>query len=128
MDALQRGIAIGVLGASGALLRYAVVEGWARAGVGPSWLATLIVNVSGCFLLGLVDRFALTGLIGPSTRLVIVVGFLGALTTFSSYARELVHLGTERDFVGLALEVVAQNVLGVLAVLAGMAVGAVLRP
>jgi len=124
MDAVQRVIAIGVLGALGALLRYALGDIVARAGYGPSWLPTLVINVLGCFLIGLVDRLALSGFIGPAARLAIVVGFLGAFTTFSTYAREVVTLGAARDFVGMALQFTAQNVLGVLAVLAGMATAA----
>ena len=128
MDGLKRALAIGALGALGALLRYALGEAVGRVVTGPSWLPTLVVNVVGCYLLGVVDRFALVGVLPPSLRLVIVVGFLGAFTTFSTYAREMVALGAARDYGGLVLQVLAQNLLGVLAVLAGMATVSVLKP
>jgi len=127
VNGMERALAIGALGAIGALCRYGLSEAWGRTGVGPAWLSTLIVNVLGCFLLGLVDRLALSGLLAPGQRLIIVVGFLGAFTTFSTYAREIVALGSARDLNGLLLQFLAQNLLGVLAVLAGMAVGAVFR-
>ena len=52
---------------------------------------TLIVNLTGCFLIGicfaLVDK---TNWLSPSTRLFLMTGFLGALTTFSTYAMETI--------------------------------------
>ena len=61
----------------------------ARAwGVNFPW-GTLIVNMAGCFLIGLI--FALADsvrLLTPSVRLFLVTGFLGALTTFSSFSLE----------------------------------------
>jgi fluoride exporter len=128
VDALKRALAIGALGALGALLRYALGEAVGRVAIGPAWLPTLVVNVLGCYLLGVVDRLALVGALTPSLRLVVVVGFLGAFTTFSTYAREMVALGAARDYGGLVLQVLAQNLLGVLAVLAGMATVTVLKP
>lgn len=55
---------------------------------------TLIVNVSGCFLVGLlfilsVDRF---GHIGPQFRSLLLIGFLGGYTTFSTFSLETVNL------------------------------------
>lgn len=128
MDALQRTLAIGALGALGALARYGLGEATLRTLPGPPWCSTLIVNVLGCFLLGVVDRLALLGHLTPSQRLVIVVGFLGAMTTFSTYALEIVTLASARDFAGLAFQLLAQNLLGVLAVLAGMALAAGAKP
>jgi CrcB protein len=112
---------IGALGALGALLRYGLGDIVGRVVSDPPWLSTLVVNVLGCFALGVVDRLALTGILSPGARLVLAVGFLGAFTTFSTYALEIVSLGTARAWAGLALHFVAQNLLGVLAVLAGMA-------
>jgi CrcB protein len=128
VNGLERCLAIGALGALGALFRYALSEAVLRVVSGPAWVSTLVVNVLGCYLLGVVDRLALAGMLSPALRVVIVVGFLGAFTTFSTYARELVALGAQRDFVGLLLQVLAQNLLGCLAVLAGMASVAVFKP
>ena len=47
---------------------------------------TLLVNVVGCFLIALVMEFALrSASISPTTRLVLVTGFMGGLTTYSSF-------------------------------------------
>lgn len=128
VNTLERVLAIGALGAAGALLRYALSDAVGRVVQGPAWLSTLVVNVLGCYLLGVVDRLALAGTVSPGLRLLIAVGFVGSFTTFSTYVREMVALGSEREFASLLFQVLAQNLLGVLAVLAGMATVAAFRP
>jgi fluoride exporter len=76
-------------GSLGAVSRYLVGLMAAKAwGVNFPW-GTLIVNMAGCFLIGLI--FALADsvrLLTPSVRLFLITGFLGALTTFSSFSLE----------------------------------------
>jgi fluoride exporter len=76
-------------GSLGAVSRYLIGLMAARAwGVNFPW-GTLIVNMAGCFLIGLI--FALADsvrLLTPSVRLFLITGFLGALTTFSSFSLE----------------------------------------
>ncbi len=57
-------------------------------------LGTLIVNVSGCFLMGVVIPlgFARTFTLHPDLRLLLTTGFLGSYTTFSSYELEVEEL------------------------------------
>src|SRR3712207_1423106 len=76
-------------GGAGAVARYAAASAiQARAG-GRFPLGTVIVNITGCFLIGvlmtlLTDRYNLD----PNLRLLLVVGFLGGYTTFSSFEWE----------------------------------------
>jgi CrcB protein len=68
---------------------------------------TLTANLLGCFLIGLI--FALADrvrLLSPDIRLLLITGYLGALTTFSSFALETVNAGRA----GLALQPLA-NIL-----------------
>jgi CrcB protein len=81
-------------GALGAVSRYLVgllaVRLW---GTYFAW-GTLVVNLVGCFLIGLL--FALSDrarLLTPDVRLFLITGYLGALTTFSSFALETVNAG-----------------------------------
>ena len=80
-------------GAIGSGLRYLISVVAAR------WLGadfpygTLIVNVGGSFLIGLIQEIATTTLIIPeSTRLFLTVGIMGGLTTYSSFSYETVRL------------------------------------
>ncbi|MCP4693191.1 MAG: fluoride efflux transporter CrcB [Desulfobacterales bacterium] len=107
-------------GGLGALCRYSVALAAAKV-VGARFpLGTLLVNLAGCFLIGaafaVADR---TQWLGPSARLFFMTGFLGALTTFSTFALETVTSTRASTLTGV-LNFLANNVGGVLLVLAGM--------
>ncbi len=84
---------IGLAGAIGTLVRYGVGL-WAARALGTGFpYATLIVNVGGCFFITLVAHTALvTTLISPTMRLTLMTGFLGGLTTYSSFDFESTNL------------------------------------
>ena len=79
-------------GSMGAAARYGVTLAAAKlVGTGFPW-GTLAVNWGGCLLIGLASGLAgHSPLMGPPERLFFVTGFLGALTTFSTYAVETVN-------------------------------------
>jgi len=114
---------IGVAGAAGALSRYGlglVVKGLA----GPGFPAgTLLINVTGSLLIGLVaglgsDR----GPIPPAWRVPVATGFIGAYTTFSTWTVDSVQL-LESGRGGAALtNVVVSVVAGAVAVWVGLLV------
>lgn len=83
-------------------------------------LATLVVNVTGCLLIGLLAGLAESAnTLSPAARLFLLTGFLGGYTTFSAFAYETYALGREQAFASAALNIGAQVALGLLAVLAG---------
>jgi fluoride exporter len=84
---------IGLAGAIGTLARYGVGL-WAAKALGAGFpYGTLIVNVAGCFLITLVAHIALvTTLISPTMRLTLMTGFMGGLTTYSSFDFETTNL------------------------------------
>jgi fluoride exporter len=116
-------IAVAVAGAAGALCRYllqAVIDPRAS---GFPW-ATLTVNLSGAFLLGLLFTvMAERSTVSPVLRVAITVGFLGAYTTFSTLAFETVQLLDGRDYWAAVANMAGSAVLGVVAVMGGVAVG-----
>jgi fluoride exporter len=99
---------VAVAGAAGALCRYSIVV---AVGVRPFPAATLVINVLGSFLLGLVLPLGIFGRLSPPATAAIAVGFLGAFTTYSTFSWELFDLGrTDRLPVAaayLAVSVVA---------------------
>ena len=82
--------AIALGGATGCVVRYlvsiAIVE---RVGTSFPW-GTLTVNIAGCLLIGMVARLVnLQPVIAEPWRLALAVGFLGGLTTFSTFGLEV---------------------------------------
>jgi CrcB protein len=108
-------------GAVGALCRYGISVASVRLfGPGFFW-GTFIANMIGCFLIGalfsLTDRWAA---LSPSVRLLLMTGFLGALTTFSTFALETVAAVKTGNLTAAFANVMANNAAGLLLVLSGM--------
>ena len=112
-------------GSIGALSRYGVSLLAAQLfGTKFPW-GTLIVNLSGCFLIGLSFALAERGLsiMNPSMRLFFVTGYLGALTTFSTFGLETVNAMRAGTHLAAMANILSNNVIGGALVFLGMMVG-----
>lgn len=90
----------------------------------PFPLGTMIINVSGCFLIGLLLVFITThGRISDYYRLLLVTGFLGAYTTFSTFSYDSLTLFREGAYVMMLANLFGSLVLGMAAVSAGYLCG-----
>jgi fluoride exporter len=108
-------------GAVGAVARYGVTLLIARTGRPFPW-AVLIVNVVGSFVGGVVIGLVETAAIGADLRLIVLSGFAGGLTTFSTFSVETVQLTLSGKWRSALLSVGLNLVLGVAAVVVGFAV------
>ena len=118
---------IGAGGFFGAIARY-IVDGWviARTGASFPW-GTLVVNLSGSFMLGLLFTLAVErGILPAEIRGPVFIGFIGAYTTFSTLALESWRLVEEGNYALGAANLAGSMVLGIIAVVAGLALGRVL--
>jgi CrcB protein len=96
-------LSVALGGALGAMLRYGL-SGWVQLATG--WVlpvGTLAVNILGSFLIGALlqistDRF----LVAPETRLLLVTGFCGGLTTFSTFSYETLVLLEDQQWTAAA--------------------------
>ena len=115
---------IGLGGFAGAVARY-LVDGAVtdRSGGAFPW-GTLVINITGSFVLGLLAALTIERAILPADiRGPVMIGFLGAYTTFSTWMLESWRL-IESGSYGLALANLGGSVaLGLLAVFAGLVVG-----
>ena len=117
-------LAIALGGSAGALARFWVANG-IYAWLGRAFpYGTLFVNVSGSFLMGfltalLMQRFTMT----PEYRAALLVGFLGAYTTFSTFSIESFYLFEEGENLKGALNIFLSVVLCMAAVWIGLVVG-----
>ena len=85
---------------------------------------TFVVNVTGCFLAGLVVAALVNGHAAPAwLRLGLVVGFLGAYTTFSTFAQDLYDLAVAEEYVTALANAVGSVAIGLAAVLLGTVAG-----
>ncbi|HLH32302.1 MAG TPA: fluoride efflux transporter CrcB [Terriglobia bacterium] len=107
-------------GGLGALARYVVGTAIAeRVGGRIPFLGTMVINITGSFLIGLLMTLLTQRLANPNWRLLLVVGFLGGYTTFSSFEYETLQaVQTGAMWMGL-LNVVGSVALGYLAVWVG---------
>ena len=117
-------ILVGAGGFFGAIARY-LVDGWVSrlTGGGLPW-GTFVVNVSGSFLLGLL--FALTvdrGVLPSEVRAPVLIGFIGAYTTFSTWMLESWRLVETGDVPAAVGNLVGSVGLGLVAVVLGLAAG-----
>ncbi len=112
------GVALG--GATGSLLRYGVGEVLASYTKSPFPLAILLVNVLGCLLIGMLSQAAPTYDLPEWLRTALATGFLGGLTTFSTFGLDTYRLAYADEWL-LAVANVGLNLLfGLVAIGAGI--------
>jgi len=114
--------AVGSGAAIGGILRYLVGAAViARAGAAAAPVATLAINVSGSFFIGVVLGITRErGDLSPLWRLFLATGILGGYTTFSTFSFEALGLGTSGALPAATAYCVASVVLGIAAAYAGL--------
>ena len=100
-----------------------IISRYAARILGPVFpYGTLVINVSGSFVVGFFMIWATERvLIDPRWRLLVVVGFCGAFTTFSSFAFETMAYFEQGQWLLMSANFLSNNLLCLAAVLAGMA-------
>ena len=112
-------IALG--GAVGSLLRYLIGGTIQRSSASGFPIGTMFVNVAGCFLIGIFVRFLLNIQESAELRALLVIGFCGGFTTFSTFSFETVGLIEGGEYARAATYVLGSAVLCIVATFAGMA-------
>jgi CrcB protein len=115
---------VGVGGFLGAIARY-VIDGWVseRTGGAFPW-GTLLINVSGSLVVGFL--FAVTverGMLPAESRAPLMIGFVGAYTTFSTLMLESWRLIEDGALLAGFANIAGSSVLGIVAVVAGLTLG-----
>lgn len=111
---------VGIGGFFGAISRYAIAL-W----IGQKWgrsfpLGTFVINISGSFLIGfLMTLFAERFIVNPQWRLLLIVGFLGAYTTFSTFEYETGKLVKDGEWLIASMNVVLSVFVGFVALKIG---------
>ncbi len=120
METLTKIIAVAIGGAFGAVFRYLLNLIFAEY-FAPFPFATFFINVTGSFVIGFMltlfgEKFA----VSEYLQLALIVGFLGAYTTFSTFEFETFSLIREKNFVNAFLYLFSSVLLGFAGVLSGV--------
>ncbi len=76
-------------------------------------LGTAIVNIIGCFLIGILTGLAeLRNLLSPEMRMFLLIGLLGGFTTFSTFGHETIALMRDGQFLHAVGNVLIQVIIG----------------
>jgi fluoride exporter len=125
---MTRILLVGLGGATGSILRYLagnLLQRYSTVTAFP--LATLAVNIIGCFVIGLLAHLAeARGIFTDDTRALIFIGVLGGFTTFSSFGNETVNLFRDGRTGAALLNIGLHLIVGFGAVWAGRAMGGAL--
>lgn len=119
---MQAALLVGLGGALGAIARYGAGVLFTRAGItGFPW-ATMTVNITGSFAMGLLIGWLAhaTPANQPELRLFVAVGVLGGFTTFSAFSLDVVTLIERHDYGPAAAYVLASVTVSILALFAGL--------
>ncbi len=110
-------IALG--GIIGLLSRYLLSEVVTGLNIGGIKYSTIIVNLIGCFVMGIFWQLAEAKIIDEELRKILMVGFLGCMTTFSSYALETLQYWNNSEYAKAIINVLVSNVFGIVFIFLG---------
>ncbi len=124
---MQKLVWLFIAGGLGVLARFGLGGLVQRYYSGSFPLGTFVINVLGCFSFGIIwslaeERMVISG----ETRFLLLTGFMGAFTTFSTYAFETSGLMRDSEWLLAAGNVLGQTFLGLVAIIVGMAIGRLL--
>jgi CrcB protein len=115
---------VGAGGFFGAISRY-LVDGWVATATGGGFpWGTLVVNLTGSFVLGVLFAASVErDLLPAAIRAPVLIGFIGAYTTFSTLTLESWRLVKDGSYLAAVGNIGGSMALGMIAVVAGLAIG-----
>jgi CrcB protein len=120
MSSIPTWLLVAAAGAAGTLLRY-LAGGWlARATGGTFPWETLVINVLGCLIIGVIAGMLDRGvLLAPPLRMSLMIGFIGGFTTFSTFALDAFRLVAAGQSAACLGYILLSNLAGFAGVIAG---------
>jgi fluoride exporter len=106
---------VGIGGAIGSILRYLASTGIQNKFLSSFPYGTMCVNISGCFLIGIIYALATRGNVSPEWRFFLATGICGGYTTFSTFSIESIELLRDGEIFYATTYIASSLVLGLLA-------------
>jgi CrcB protein len=120
-DLVTKILLVMIGGSLGAVSRYAIALLAAKYAYGSFPWGTLLANLGGCFMIGIAFGLAeRTEVLSPAARLLFMTGFLGAMTTFSTFALETLTSFRAGNHQIAVINFLINNIGGVALVLSGI--------
>lgn len=117
-------LGVAFAGAAGTLTRWGIATAVQRVAGGPFPWGVFLINMAGCLLFGLVVALVEEKQwLGANARLVLLTGFMGAFTTFSTFAYDSSLFLRDAQWGLFGANLIGQNLFGVALVLAGLKLG-----
>ena len=110
---------VAVGGAVGAVMRYIITGAVYRFSSPVFPWGTLFVNSMGCFFIGVLSGIFERKIISADVKAFILIGLIGAFTTFSTYTLETVNFLKENEIKLACINIALNNLVGILFVIAG---------
>ncbi len=120
-------VLVGLGGFAGAVARW-LIDGWVSERNPTAFpVGTLVINLTGSFALGVLFAWVIErNVLPPEVRAPLMIGFLGAYTTFSTFMLESWRLIEDGAWALALVNLAGSVLLGLVAVIAGLAVGRLL--
>lgn len=116
---MQKILFVGIGGFIGAIARYTITSNTQKLITSQLPYGTLLVNVLGGFLIGVIMELSLNTNMSPNLKLLLTTGILGGLTTFSTFSHETISLFYSGNYLYGFLNVVLNLVLSFVGVVIG---------
>jgi len=108
-------------GALGATLRFTISPQIDKLFNSNFPFGIFVVNIMGCFFIGLlISLFENKLMLSENLKIFLIIGFLGSLTTFSTFALDNFNLVNQRNFYFLFVNLILTNVVGLVMVFLGI--------
>jgi CrcB protein len=121
METLTKILSIGIGGAFGAVARYLINVSPLASMFEKFPFPTFFINITGSFLIGFLLIFMTDKIVvGDNFRMALIVGFLGAFTTFSTFEMEIYGLMKDRFFATSLLYLILSVAVGFVGLVAGV--------
>jgi CrcB protein len=124
---MQKMLFLAISSIAGGFARY-YLAGWIYQKFGTNFpMGTLIINITACFIIGFFsavidEKFSL----GPNGKILLMTGFCGAYSTFSTYMLETSNLVVDGEMMRAFLNIIVSIVLGFIALRLGVFIGEVI--